>query len=166
MCTIQFSTVSSHHSDSTVRYVATKCWKQMQRLSLYLSCRRYVLDSADRILRAIVISLILVAPARSVQAHLTRTSCPIFLHQSIISGMACSFSLRPDFLMASMTAKLLCNVLSDATASFTSEVSEWYIWSAFGTYRIRSRHCSNCCRKAALIWRLSRCQKLPEDAHM
>lgn len=68
-------------------------------------------------------SLVLVASARSVRAHLTRTSCPIFLHHSIISGMACSFSLRPDFLMASMTAKLLCNVLSDATASYTSDVS-------------------------------------------
>ena len=49
-----------------------------------------------------------------VEAH---TSYPILRHHSIISGIAFLFMLMPDFLMASMTAKLVCSVLRAATAS-------------------------------------------------
>lgn len=55
-----------------------------------------------------------------VEAH---TSYPILRHHSTISGIAFLFMLLPDFLMASMTPKLVCNVFKAATAS--CGIDEW-----------------------------------------
>ena len=49
--------------------------------------------------------------------YTTHTSYPVFLTQSIISGMAFWFIPLPDFLIASTMEKLLCSVLSAATAA-------------------------------------------------
>ena len=49
-----------------------------------------------------------------VEAH---TSYPILWHHSTISGIEFLFMLLPDFLMASTTAKLVCKVFREATAS-------------------------------------------------
>ena len=46
-----------------------------------------------------------------------RTSYPILRHQSTISGIEFLFAPWPDFLMASTTAKLVCNVFKATTAS-------------------------------------------------
>lgn len=46
------------------------------------------------------------------------TSYPILWHHSIISGIACLFMPRPDFLIASTMEKFDCSVFSAATAAF------------------------------------------------
>lgn len=72
------------------------------------------------------------------EAH---TSYPSLRHHSIISGIAFLFMLLPDFLMASTMAKLVCNVLSAATAS--CEVGQWLYAMTdklLLTYCIGARH--------------------------
>jgi hypothetical protein len=50
---------------------------------------------------------------------------PIFWHHSIISGIASSFKLRPDFRIASTIEKFDCNELRAAMASCRIDEHPW-----------------------------------------
>lgn len=84
-----------------------------------------------------------------VEAH---TSYPILRHHSTISGIAFLFMLLPDFLMASMTAKLVCSVFKAATASCGIDEWEYAVEELLLAYCV-SAACHRCgCGEEAPRW--------------